>query len=154
MIGDPEVPIRNSSLSRGSTGSDLAISPCSFGNTTLRRQQSELGRLNLESFKSSWGTKTLSPGGGGQPGPIRGTSNQGFGGGNGRLTSPWGTVQQVENENNKYHTPRDGTTFRTSTNLSDICKLWMLCVCLFFKSGLFCKYTLLVIRTWSVLILW
>ena len=131
--------------SRSSNGSDYAMSPTGSGGsgvTTLRRQTSELSRLNLDSFKANWGTKTLT-----QPAssniysrspigtksqPQSSSSAQNFGVGNGQLHgSPWINEYHSAEKNGMIFdenlctgkTYRDGTTFRTSTNLSDICKL-------------------------------
>merc|ERR1712003_309040 len=136
---------RHMVASRSSNGSDYAMSPTGSGGsgvTTLRRQTSELSRLDLDSFKANWGTKTLA-----QPAssniysrspvgaktlPQSSSSTQNFGVGNGQFHgSPWvnecsstdknGVIFDENLCNGK--TYRDGTTFRTSTNLSDICKL-------------------------------
>lgn len=144
---------RHMVASRSSNGSDYAMSPTGSGGsgvttirrqppdipgsgattagvTTLRRQASELNRLELDSFKSNWGTKTLSQ-------PINNNniystppfhkatssnSTQNFGEDNGQCHgSPWSEFEKSGKEDGR--TYRDGTTFRTSTNLSDICKL-------------------------------
>lgn len=119
-----DIPEQNSqrgqiAISRSSNGSDYALSPTGSGGsgvTTLRRQTSELNRLNLDTFKASWGTKTLPqsqrPTSGGSS-SLQATSPQNFGVSSGQLHgSPCG---------DKGRDPT--TTFRTSTNLSDICKL-------------------------------
>lgn len=137
---------RHMVASRSSNGSDYAMSPTGSGGsgvTTLRRQASELSRLDLDSFKANWGTKTLA-----QPvnniysrSPVgakiktlpnqSSSSAQNFGVGNGQCHgSPWITEYSNAENNGMFEenfcngkTYRDGTTFRTSTNLSDICKL-------------------------------
>ena len=137
---------RHMVASRSSNGSDYAMSPTGSGGsgvTTLRRQASELSRLNLDSFRSNWGTKTLTQPAssniysrspvGTKPSPQSSNSTQNFGVSNGQCQgSPWineyGSAEKngiIFDENIcNSKTYRDGTTFRTSTNLSDICKLW------------------------------
>lgn len=136
---------RHMVASRSSNGSDYAMSPTGSGGsgvTTLRRQASELNRLNLDSFRSNWGTKTLTQPAssniysrspvGTKPSPQSSNSTQNFGVSNGQCQgSPWineyGSAEKngiIFDENIcNSKTYRDGTTFRTSTNLSDICKL-------------------------------